>query len=289
MTQANGNTTGKICMVTGATSGIGEVTARALAQMGATVIVVGRSAERGAAALNRIKQATGNSSVELMLADLSAQAQVRQLAQQFKRKYQRLDVLVNNAGAVFTKRQESVDGIEMTFALNHLGYFLLTNLLLDRLKVEDTPARIVNVSSAAHQRARMNFEDLQSRQGYDGWSAYGQSKLANLLFTYELARLEGTGVTVNALHPGVVATNFGESNRGVARLVMKSVHTVALSPAEGAQTVIYLASSPDVEGVTGKYFVKEKAVQSSEASYDQVAAQRLWQVSEELAGLAVSV
>ena len=171
-----------------------------------------------------------------------------------------------------------------------IGYFLLTNLLLDTLKVEDTPARIVNVSSAAHQRARMNFEDLQSRQGYNGWGMYGQSKLANLLFTYELARrLEGTGVTVNVLHPGVVATNFGESNRGVARLVMKSVHTVALSPEEGAQTVIYLASSPDVEGVTGKYFVKEKAVQSSEASYDQVAAQRLWQVSEELTGLAVSV
>ncbi len=284
---------GKICMVTGATSGIGEVTAQALAQMRATVIVVGRNAEKSAATVNRIKQQTGNPAVEFLLADLSAQAQIRELAQQFKRKYSRLDVLVNNAGAWLTKYQESVDGIEMTFALNHLGYFLLANLLLDTLKTS-APARIINVSSYGHKAGRMNFEDLQFRQRYDGMQAYRQSKLANILFTYELARrLAGTGVTVNVLSPGLVATNFGLNNFGLndgwlKSLLRRAYALVAISPEQGAQTAIYLATSSKVDGVTGKYFVKEKEAQTSPASHDRAAARRLWQLSEAMTGLSVS-
>lgn len=274
-------------MVTGATSGIGEATARALAQMGATVIVVGRDPERGAAALERIRSATGSMAVELMLADLSSQAQIRQLAQEFKRKYSRLDVLVNNAGALFTTRQQSADGIEMNFALNHLNYFLLTNLLLDTLKAS-APARIVNVGALAHQFARrVDFDDLQGQRKYFGWGAYGQSKLCNLLFTYELARrLDGTGVTVNALHPGIVATNFGMSGGGVMRLFNRLMSVAMIRPEQGAQTSLYLATSPEVEGISGKYFVNQKAVRSSKASYDQSAAARLWQVSEAMTGLS---
>lgn len=195
---------------------------------------------------------------------------------------------MNNAGSFFMSRQESVDGIEMTFALNHLGYFLLTNLLLDTLEAS-APARIVNVSSAAHERAQIDFEDLQGRQKYSGWQAYGQSKLANVLFTYELARrLEGTGVTVNALHPGFVATNLGAGTYGlIGRLFKKLVNLRGVSPEEGARTSIYLATSSEVEGVTRKYFVEQKAVPSSEASYDEATARRLWQVSAELTGLSV--
>ena len=191
---------GSVCMVTGATSGIGKVTARRLTQLGATVVVVGRSRERSAAAVRQIQQQTGNPSVEFMLADLSSQQDIRQLSEGFKRRYQRLDVLVNNAGAIMFSRQESVDGIEMTLALNHLSYFLLTNLLLEPLQSCE-PSRIINVSSSAHKRAQIDFDDLQSLKRYRGFQAYARSKLGNLMFTYELAkRLEGTGITVNALH-----------------------------------------------------------------------------------------
>ena len=276
---------GKVCMITGATSGIGLITAQTLARQGATVIVVGRNPERGTATVNRIKQQTGNPAVEWMVADLSAQVQVRHLARQFQERFARLDVLVNNAGALFARRSLSVDGIEMTFALNHLAYFLLTNLLLDTLKAS-APARVVNVSSAAHRGARINFADLQGRQGYGGWRAYAQSKLANILFTYELARrLDGTGVTANALHPGFVATNFGRDNRGLVALTMRVLQLAAISPEQGARTIIYLAAAPEVEGMSGKYFVKEQVIPSSEASYDRDAAQRLWQVSAEMTGL----
>jgi NAD(P)-dependent dehydrogenase (short-subunit alcohol dehydrogenase family) len=188
-------------------------------------------------------------------------------------------VLVNNAGAIFPRRQESVDGIEMTFALNYLGYFLLTNLLLDTLKAS-APARIINVSSRSHARAQINFDDLQSRSGYRGLQAYAHSKLAIVLFTYELARrLEGTGVTANTLHPGIVATNFAMNDGGIMGLVVRLFRPSFLSPEKGAQTSIYLATSPEVEGVTGKYFVKCKAVPSSPASYDTATASRLWKVS----------
>ncbi len=279
---------GKICMVTGATSGIGEVTAQVLAQQGATIVIVGRSKEKSIATVDRIKEQTGNSSVEFLLADLSVQKEVRQLAEQFKSRYQRLNVLVNNAGAFVFKRQETIDGLEMSFALNHLNYFLLTNLLLDKIRAS-APARIINVSSSAHEGAKINFNDLQGRQKYGGMRAYGQSKLANVLFTYELARrLEGSGVTVNALHPGLVATNFGKNNKGIVRQVMRLVHLFAISPEKGAQTIIYLATSPEVEHVTGHYFVKQKDVKSLEESYDKTVAEKLWQVSVELTGLPAS-
>ncbi|MBF8285333.1 MAG: Short-chain dehydrogenase [Anaerolineales bacterium] len=278
----------KICMVTGATSGIGQVTARELARQGATVIVVGRSRERSEATVNRIKQQTDNPNVEYRLADLSVQKDIHQLAQEFKHKYQRLHVLVNNAGAIFLRRLESADGIEMTFALNHLNYFLLTHLLLDTLKAS-APARIINVSSRAHARVSgLNFDDLQNKRGY-GMNVYGQSKLMNVLFTYELARrLEGTGIMVNALHPGFVATRFATNNGLLVRLARPVLDLFALSAEEGAQTMIYLATSPEVEGVTGKYFVKEKAVLSSPASYDEAAARRLWQISEKMTSLPVA-
>lgn len=282
-------------MVTGATSGMGEATARALAQMGATVILVGRDPQRGAATLDRIATAAPNAQVEFMLADLSEQAQIRQLAQEFKRKYSRLDVLVNNAGALFAKRQESADGIEMTFALNHLGYFLLTNLLLDTLKASaqaHTCARVINISSFGHQKTQINFDDLQAQKRYDGLLVYRQSKLANLLFTYELARrLEGTGVTVNAVNPGLVATRFSMNNFGfigdsLTNLFVRLYSLITLDAEQGAQTAIYLATSPEVEAVTGKYFVNKKAAPSSPASYDREAAKRLWQSSEAMTGLS---
>ena len=282
---------GKICLVTGATSGMGEVIARKLAQMGATVIIVGRSRERGTETLQRIVSATGNASVELMLADLSSQKEIRQLAQQFESRYQHLHVLVNNAGAWNTTRQESKDGIEMTFALNHLGYFLLTDLLLDTLKAS-APARIINVSSYGHKRIQMNFDDLQAKQGYNGMQTYRQSKLANVLFTYELARrLAGTGVTVNAVNPGLVATRFGLNNFGgfparIVNLLTRVYGLVGTNAEQGAQTSIYLATSPNVEGVTGKYFEKQTAVPSSNDSYDLTTAKRLWQVSEAMTGLS---
>jgi NAD(P)-dependent dehydrogenase (short-subunit alcohol dehydrogenase family) len=279
---------GKICLVTGATSGIGLVTAQALAQQGATVIVAGRDPRRGSATMSRIMQETGNTNMELLLADLSSQAQVRRLVGEFQRRFSRLDVLVNNAGAIFTRRNLSADGIEMTLALNHLGYFLLTNLLLDTLKAS-APARIINVSSDAHQSGRINFADLQGQQRYGGWRAYCQSKLANLLFTYELARrLDGTGVSANAMHPGFVATRFGRNNHGMFALFIRLAQLTALSPEQGAETLIYLATSPEVEGITGTYFVKKRPVKSSSISYDQTAAQHLWQLSTNLTGLATS-
>lgn len=285
MTASSPSMQGKVCLVTGATSGVGLVTARELARQGATVVVAGRHRERGETAVSRIRQETGNPNVDLLLADLSVQEQVRHLAEEFRRRFPQLDVLVNNAGALFMRRQVSADGIEMTLALNHLSYFLLTSLLLDTLKAS-APARIVNVSSRAHRDTRINFGDPQGERRYSGWRAYSQSKLANLLFTYELARrLEGTGVSANALHPGFVATGFGRNNRGLFALLIRLGQVVALSPEQGAETIVYLAGSPDVEGITGAYFVKKRAVDSSRASYDRDAAQRLWQLSAELTGV----
>jgi NAD(P)-dependent dehydrogenase (short-subunit alcohol dehydrogenase family) len=274
---------GKICIVTGATNGIGEVTAQALADRGATVIGVGRNPAKCVETANRIKAATGNQAVEYMVADLSVQAQVRKLAEVIKTKYPRIDVLVNNAGAFIATRQLSADGIEMTWALNHLNYFLLTNLLLDALKAAPA-ARIVNVSSGAHTGAReINFADPGFSTGYSGWQAYSHSKLANILFTVELARrLQGTHVTANALHPGFVATGFGSNNVGVMGFGLKIIQRImALSPEKGAETNIYLASSPEVEGVTGKYFTDKHIAKSSPASQDVEVAKRLWTLSEE--------
>ena len=277
---------GQVCLVTGATSGIGRIAARDIARLGARVIIVGRSPEKTEATVRQIRAETGTTAVESLVADLSSQAEVRRLAEQVQARCDRLDVLVNNAGAMFLKRLESVDGIEMTLALNHLSYFLLTNLLLPLLKAS-APARIVNVASDAHKGASINFDDLQAKQKYSGWRAYQRSKLANILFTNELARrLDGTGVTVNSLHPGFVRTNFLQvfEGRWGGRLVRAIAERIAISPEQGARTSIYLASSPDVAGVTGRYFVKGKHVASSAQSLDPAAAERLWRISEEMTG-----
>ena len=278
----------RVCLITGATSGIGKAAALQLAQLGATVVMVGRNPQRTAAAIQEIRQQSGNGQVESMLADLSSQEEIRRLAEDFKARYQRLDVMVNNAGALMLSRQKSADGIEMTFALNHLNYFLLTNLLLDTLK-SSGPARIVNVSSDSHQDAHLDFDDLQLERNYGGYKAYGRSKLANLLFTYELARrLQGSNVTVNALHPGLVATKFMANNGLRGRVFNLFVRLVGRSASRGARPITYLASSPEVEGVSGKYFVEDGLVQSSPASYDTDAALKLWRTSEELTGLPPS-
>jgi NAD(P)-dependent dehydrogenase (short-subunit alcohol dehydrogenase family) len=278
----------KICLITGATSGIGLVTARELAARGMTVVLVGRDPEKTEAASARIKRETGNTQVEYLVADLSSQAEVRRLADDFKQRHSRLDVLLNNAGALFTSQQQSADGIEMTFALNHLAPFLLTHLLLDTLQAS-APSRIVVVGSDAHNGARNNFDDpQQKRRGYAGLRAYNESKLANIMFTYELvSRLAGTGVTANTLHPGFVASNFARNNGGLVGFGMTLLRPIMISVERGAQTLIYLASSPEVEGVTGQYFVKCKPARSSAASYDEAAQRHLWELSEELTGLSV--
>jgi NAD(P)-dependent dehydrogenase (short-subunit alcohol dehydrogenase family) len=277
--------TGRVCLVTGATNGIGQATAQALAERGATVLVAGRNAEKVQATVEATRQKSGNPAVEGLTADLSAMAEVRRLADEVRARWGRLHVLVNNAGAVFAERQESAEGIEMTWALNHLSYFLLTNRLLDALRAGGEPgrsARIVNVSSGAHWRGRLNFDDLESRKGYFSYSAYGQSKLANILFTRALARrLTGSGVTANAMHPGLVHTGFGSNNRQwFWRLVYFFVNRLALTPAQGAETAVYLATAPEVEGVTGQYFVKCRPAATSAAAQDEAAAERLWAVSE---------
>jgi NAD(P)-dependent dehydrogenase (short-subunit alcohol dehydrogenase family) len=277
---------GKVCLVTGATNGVGRVAARELAKMGAVVVIIGRNPAKTESTVHEITSQTGSSAVDSIVADLSSMSEVRRAADEFKSRYKRLDVLLNNAGALFARRQQTVDGYEMTFALNHLSYFLLTNLLLDTLKAS-APARIVNVSSDAHRGKKLNFDDLQHQQSYPmfGDEAYGQSKLANVLFTYEVARrLAGTGVTANVLHPGVVATGFGHNNGGIVDLALRLVHRFALTPEQGAETLVYLASSPEVEGVTGKFFYQCKPVDSSPESYNEAAAKRLWEISEQMVG-----
>ena len=277
---------GKTCLVTGANQGIGKETAVALAQMGAEVIITARHREKGEAALADIRQRSGNSRVDLMLADFASFDSIRQFASAFQSAHPRLHVLVNNAGAYNATRTLTRDGFETTFGVNHLGYFLVTKLLLDTIKAS-APARIVSVSSGAHARGKMNFDDLQGERSYAGFGAYGQSKLANVLFTYELARrLENTGITANCLHPGVVMTGFGKNNSGMIGNLFGVFQAVGrpflLTPEKGAQTSIYLASSPDVEGVTGKYFAKSREQQSNAVSHDQDVARRLWEVSEEM-------
>ncbi|MEP7291122.1 MAG: SDR family oxidoreductase [Chloroflexota bacterium] len=281
---------GKIILVTGATNGIGKAAALELAKQGNTVVIVGRNPAKTRETVEAIQQESGSSTVESLLADLSSLADVRRLADEFRQRYARLDVLINNAGAYNAQRSETVDGYETTFAVNHLAYFLLTHLLLDMLTAS-APARIVNVSSGAHMGTKLNFDDLQNTQNYGaaGFRAYGQSKLANVLFTYELARrLAGTGVTANVLHPGVVATGFGENNGGILRLVMKVMHRFSITPSKGAETILYLATSPEVEGITGKYWDKCKAIPSSPESYNEADQKRLWDVSAEMTGLSVA-
>ncbi len=280
---------GKSVLVTGGTGGIGRATAIGLAALGARVGITGRDPARTEAAAAGIRATPGSPAVDAFAADMSVQAGVRRLAAQVLDTYRRLDVLVNNVGGFWAHRHVTADGLERTFALNHLAPFLLTSLLLDRLTAS-APARIVTVSSGAHAGGRIDFDDLQGVRNYSGQRAYSQSKLASVMFTYELARrLEGTGVTATVLHPGVVRTSFGAEDQAaylaatirVARLFMKT-------PAQGAATPIYLASSPEVKGITGRYFVNRKPKTSSNASYDTTAAARLWQASIDLTGMTAT-
>jgi NAD(P)-dependent dehydrogenase (short-subunit alcohol dehydrogenase family) len=286
---SNTHMQGKICLVTGANSGIGKATALGLAQLGATVVMVCRHRAKGEAAQNEIRAKSGNNAVDLLLADLSSQQSIRQLVEVFKQRYSQLHVLINNAGVFNMTRHETVDGLEMTFAVNQLAPFLLTNLLLDVLKAS-APARIVNVSSAAHEAGYIKLHDLQSEKHYRPMRTYGQSKLALVLFSYELARrLEGTRVTVNCLHPGFVVTNIGQGNiPPLARTAIRSILSLfGVSPEEGARTSIYLASSPNVEDVTGKYFVKSIPKRSVSISYDESLQSQLWEESAKLVQLSV--
>lgn len=277
---------GKICLVTGATSGIGKVTAMAVAAQGAELIIAGRNHQKTKDTAQQIINKTGNETVYYMLADYSNLQDVRNLSTQFLKRYSRLDVLVNNAGSFFNTRRETPYGVEMTFLVNHLAPFLLTNLLLEKIQGNKS-ARIVNVSSDAHKYDTMNFDDLGFKRGYNGMKAYARSKLANILFTYELARrLADRDVTVNALHPGHVATDIWKTNFSIIGPVLKWVMGLfALTPEQGADNSIYLASSPEIEGVTGKYFIKREPAQSSPISYDKKIAQRLWEISENLTSL----
>ena len=281
-----GGMEGKVALITGGTSGIGR--AAALAAMGAEVVVTGRSKERGEAAVGGIRETSGNERVSLMLADLAAQAEVRALAEGFRERHARLDVLVNNAGLIQSQRTQTPDGLELTIAVNHLAPFLLTNQLLDMLK-ESAPSRIVTVSSEARRGASINFEDLQSMRRYRPFQVYGMTKLANILFTYELAeRLEGTGVVANCLHPGAVNTNFGNNNRSLGTLIFRAFKPFMRFPEGGADTIIYLASSPEVEEMTGRYLMDRKVVSSFEEPHDETTQKRLWEVSEELTNLKVA-
>ncbi len=270
---------GRTVLVTGATGGIGKATA-----LGAHLAIIGRDRDRTEAAAREIR-AAGDGPVDVFVADLSAQAEVRLLAAEVLQRLSRLDGLINNVGGYWNTRHVTADGLEHTFALNHLAPFLLTNLLLDRLH-ESAPARVVTVASNAHSMGRIDFDDLQGARSYAGARAYNQSKLANVLFTYELARrLRGTWVTANALHPGVVRTSFGaEDPAGVQRLLVPLIRPFMKSPAQGAATSIHVASAPELEEVTGRYFAKSKPRRSSESSYDQAAAERLWQTSTDPAG-----
>jgi NAD(P)-dependent dehydrogenase (short-subunit alcohol dehydrogenase family) len=274
---------GKVCLVTGATSGIGLATASGLAKRGATVVLAARNPTRAESALAQIRAETDNDSVGFLLADLSVQAQVRKLAKDYLDRYPRLDVLVNNAGAFFHRRQESMDGIEMTWALNLLAPFLLTRLLLPRL-TSSAPARIINVSSFMHRVARIDFGDVECARGYIRTKAYSRSKLALVLLTYEFARrLNGDGVTANALDPGFVATNIISGNSGWSwKLFQHLANLVAVTPQHGAATILYLATSPDLVNITGRYFRKADSVLSSPASYDQEAGRCLWQTCLEM-------
>ncbi len=276
----------KICLITGATAGIGKATAHGLASMGAKIVITGRSKEKTLATVAELKAATNNQNIDFLLGDLSVLAEVRKLAEEFKSKYARLDVLINNAGGVFAKRQLTKDGLEYTFAFNHLAPFLLTNSLLDVLK-SSGPARVVTVSSAAERGGRLDFDNLQGERKYSAFGAYSTSKLENILFSNELARrLAGSGVTSNSLHPGFVASNFGKNNPGLMTIAISLLQPFAINTTQGAATSIYLASSSAVEAVSGKFFTKSAQSQPhNPVATDQAKADRLWEISQKLTGL----
>lgn len=277
---------GKTAIVTGASSGIGKVTARELAKAGARVVMVCRPGAKAKTAIEDIAREAGSEKIELLSADLSDLASIRACASEFRKTHDRLDILVNNAGVFLPDRQVTGDGLEKTFATNHCAYFLLTNLLFDMLKAS-APARVVCVASAAERWGKIDFDDLQCEKRYSGMKAYAQSKLASILFTYELARrLKGTGVTANCVHPGTVRTGWGRNASGMFKIGLALYWPFMVSVEEGAKTSIYLASSPEVEKVTGRYFEKCKPVHSIPASYDTDLAGKLWEVSERLTGIS---
>ncbi|MHA2121128.1 MAG: SDR family oxidoreductase [Promethearchaeota archaeon] len=272
---------GKICIVTGANSGIGKATAMGLAKMGTTIVMVCRNKERGEKALNEIKEEISNTSIDLMLADLSSQKEIYNFVRDYKTRYQKLHVLINNAGVNLSKRSMTEDGIETTFAVNTLAPYLLNNLLMDVLQ-NSSPARIVNVVSSVHARS-INFDDLYGEKHYHQLKSYSQSKLATILLTYELARrIEGTGVTINCVHPGYVKTNMVRNFRKFVKYFYHLVGLFLSSPKRGAKASIYLASSPEVEDVNGKFFNKRKETKTNKASYDKDLAQRVWKLCEDL-------
>jgi NAD(P)-dependent dehydrogenase (short-subunit alcohol dehydrogenase family) len=276
----------KVVLITGGTSGIGKATATALAAMGAEVVVAGRDRERGEAALAEIRRASGSEKVSLMIANLAVQAEVRKLADDFRERHDRLDVLINNAGLIQSRRTETPDGIELTLAVNHLAPFLLTNLLLDLLE-KSAPSRVITVSSEARCHAEIDFDDLQSERRYRAFPVYGMTKKANILFTYELAeRLEGTGVVANCVHPGGVNTSFGGKGRSPGILLFRAFKPLMRTPEQGADTVIYLASSPEAAQMNGKYLSDREEVSPAEPR-GTVAQKRLWKVSEALTNLEV--
>lgn len=271
----------KIILITGANSGIGKAAATALAEMGAHVVMMSRDTGKGELARQDVMRISKNSNVDLVQCDLASMDSIRKFADEFLSKYSRLDVLINNAGIYTSKRMETADGFEYQIGVNHLGHFLLTHLLLDLLK-KSSPARIINVSSGAHFGGKIDLNDLHIQHRYSGWKAYAQSKLANILFTYELAhRLAGSGVTANCLHPGFVNTRFA-FNRDTEKPhpMVRLGKPFAIQASEGAATIVYLAASPQVEGITGKYFAKRKERSSSRASYDLILAEKLWNISK---------
>jgi NAD(P)-dependent dehydrogenase (short-subunit alcohol dehydrogenase family) len=280
---------GRVCLVTGATSGIGKATAHALAGLGASVVILGRRPAELDAVAAEMRASTGNDDVTVALADLASLESIRRLADRFRAEHDRLHVLINNAGVNLNHRSVTVDGFETTFAVNHLAPFLLTNLLLDLLK-RSAPSRVVSVASTAFRRGRIDFDDLQAERSFSGFRVYSQSKLANVLFTTELARrLEGTGVTANCVHPGVVrGTGLGRGERFplAVRVIWPLIRPVMKSPEQGARTSVYTATSPDLEDVSGRLFINSRPARISAAADDRALAERLWTVSAQLAGLA---
>ncbi len=276
---------GKTVLITGANSGIGLETALALAWMSAKVIMVARDPKTGQEALDMVKVKTSNDNVQLILCDFSSLKNVRALAKEVNEKCTKLDVLINNAGKIFGSRKLTEDGFEWTFGVNHLAPFLLTNLLLPLLK-KSAPSRVVNTASVAHTFGHIDFDDIMSEKGYNDMKAYSQSKLANVLFSLELSnRIKGTGVTSNSLHPGVVNTHFADQGSAINNFIYKVFGFMMETPKQGARTTVYLASSPEVEGVTGKYFSARKQITPSNEARDMAIAKKLWEVSEKLVGL----
>ncbi|NLL05573.1 MAG: SDR family oxidoreductase [Clostridiaceae bacterium] len=275
-----------VIVITGANSGMGKATSVELAKTGATVVMLCRNKLKGEEAVKQVRDLTGNSKVELMICDLSSLKSIENFCTEFKNRFQRLDILVNNAGVILPGRHETFDGYELQFGVNHLGHFLLTNRLLDTI-IASAPARIVNVSSGAHKIGNIHFKDVNLNKNYTVWRAYAQSKLANILFTYELAdRLRPRGVTANCLHPGAVATAMGiNRDTGFGTFITRMLKPFFQTPEKGAQTAVYLATSPDVEGVTGKYYYQKKPLPSSKRSYDKEMAKSLWELSEKMTGI----